>query len=144
MDILDQVRDQRTGQFLAWAGPTTAKISSTRIRLTYIRKTRKSLFNSLKIVRDFRVSHNNFDILEFWFTKFFQSRSVHAIIGVLFLSQVIGVGCATLNLTEFKTNYCYFYLKVWFFSVVCIPMMGMQILYAYRVYYQLGHYARVS
>ena len=38
--------------------PRPTKISSTRIRLTYIRKTRKSLFNSLKIVRDFRVSHN--------------------------------------------------------------------------------------
>ena len=42
--------------------PRPTKISSTRIRLTYIRKTRKILFNSLKIVRDFRVSQK-FEII---------------------------------------------------------------------------------
>ena len=84
------------------------------------------------------VTNNNF-----FESTIFQSRSIHSIIGFLLLTQAVGVGCATLNLTEYYKNYCYFYLKIWFFAIVCIPMMAMQILYSYRVYYQLGHYARV-
>ena len=88
--------------------------------------------------------HRDVTNTNFYESTIFQSRSIHSIIGFLLLTQAVGVGCATLNLTEYYKNYCYFYLKIWFFSIVCIPMMAMQILYSYRVYYQLGHYARIS
>ena len=51
------IRSRVNGQVKS-ISPRPTKISSAQIRLTYIRKTRKILFNSLKIVRDFRVSHN--------------------------------------------------------------------------------------